>query len=177
MEHHRIDRRGQGSRDRGQVCGEPAGPAAPTGGRRRTARALGMAGAYAARNRRSLGHLLRADLPSDVREEELTVAALFRASLVLNALTGGDPEMTFSARCHRDQERAAGPLSRLAWGVACLAIDLACAVLRGESEHCATAWENHCARVGVAACGPLAADRAPDSPLGPRLGASALTEI
>ncbi|MEM9146698.1 MAG: hypothetical protein AAGC57_10900 [Pseudomonadota bacterium] len=143
--------------------GQSPGPARHSFSRRITAGAA----SYAARNRRSLGHLLTGELPSDVRDEEFMVAACFRASLVLNALTGGEPEMTFSARSHLNHVEARWAFPWLAWGLCCLVIDLACAALRGESEHCVTAWENHCARGGVAEG---------EGPLGP-LTPSALTEV
>lgn len=115
-------------------------------GRALTGRLIDGAGGYAARTRQSLHHLMTNELPADVRDEEFSVSICFRSSLVLNALTGGDPEMTFSARCHLHHHRAPWVGPWLLWGIACLAIDLACAALRGESEHCATAWQNHCAR-------------------------------
>lgn len=90
-----------------------------------------------------LFRLLSGPLPPDVRDEEVTVAALFRASLILNFLTGGAPEMTFSARCHRSGRISRGVLNRTMWRGIALSIDAACAVLRGEESHCATAWANH----------------------------------
>lgn len=90
-----------------------------------------------------LQQLLSGPLPSDVRDEEVTVAALFRASLILNFLTGGAPEMTFSARCHRSARIRRGTLNRTMWRGIAIGIDVACAVLRGEEAHCATAWANH----------------------------------
>ena len=102
-----------------------------------------------ARSDRKLGtlaRLYRDPLPHDVSEDEYTVAALFRGSLILNFLTGGAADMTFSARCHHSACVSRGPVRRLAWSVVSGSIDTACAALRGESEHCATAWDNHKAR-------------------------------
>lgn len=96
-----------------------------------------------ARAHRVVYRLLFAPLPADVRDEEITVAALFRASLILNFLTGGAPEMTFSARCHRSGRISRGILTRTMWRGTAMGIDAACAILRGEDAHCATAWANH----------------------------------
>ena len=90
--------------------------------------------------------LMTAPLPDDVPREEYTVAVLFRASLVLNFLTGGRPDMTFSARCHRAGRISRRTAQRMFWQAMARLIDTACAVLRGEREHCATAWANHRAR-------------------------------
>lgn len=94
----------------------------------------------------TLWTLLTEDLPEDVREAECTVSALFRASRVLNVLTGGEAEMTFSARCWRAKSSSRTVLARGSWTVIVAAIDVACAVLRGEERHCATAWDNHRSR-------------------------------
>ena len=85
-------------------------------------------------------------LPPDVREEECTVAILFRGSLILNFVTGGAPDMTFSARCHRSLLTCRTVPGRAAWRSMIAVIDVACASLRGETDHCATAWDNHRAR-------------------------------
>lgn len=85
-------------------------------------------------------------LPADMRDEECSVVILFRASQALNCLTGGRDDMTFSARCHLLGRRARRPFGRLAWRIAEGAIDVGCAVLRGECAHCATAWVNYRAR-------------------------------
>lgn len=95
-----------------------------------------------------LRSLMTGPLPEDVRACEVTVVALFRASLVLNVLTGGEPGMTFSARCFRARVRAAGPVPRLGWAVAAAGIDAACYLLRGERTHCAAAWRNYRRRPG-----------------------------
>ncbi|MGF1552079.1 MAG: hypothetical protein ACFBWO_06180 [Paracoccaceae bacterium] len=86
------------------------------------------------------------ELPADVRDTEVTVTALFRASLALNLLLGGTSDMTFSARCHLESRRRRSPVARALWSTLARGIDLACAVLRGECEHCATAWDNHLGR-------------------------------
>jgi hypothetical protein len=85
-------------------------------------------------------------LPRDVRDCEVTVAALFRASLALNLLLGGEPDMTFSARAHHERTTRRGALARMLWSGVAASIDVACAVSRGECEHCATAWANHLGR-------------------------------
>ena len=95
---------------------------------------------------RRIGRIFRADLPADVNEAEYSVALLFRASLVLNVLTGGHEDMTFSARCHVQGRRARSRPGRLFWRFTAGLIDASCGVLRGESEHCATAWSNFVAR-------------------------------
>jgi hypothetical protein len=92
--------------------------------------------------------LLTEDLPDDVRYCEATVVVLFRASQVLNFLTGGCPQMTFSARCHRARRTTRQFAARAAWACVAITIDTACAVLRGEHEHCATAWTNYALRPG-----------------------------
>lgn len=94
----------------------------------------------------TLHRLLTGPLPADVPDDEYTVAALFRASLVLNFMTGGAANMTFSARCHRSGRVSRKVTQRALWRMTGAGIDIACAVLRGEREHCATAWANHRAR-------------------------------
>ena len=91
-----------------------------------------------------LARIFTAPLPEDIGDE-VTVAALFRASQALNFLTGGRAEMTFSARCHLARRRSRGP-ARLGWTLTARGIDAACAMLRGECEHCAAAWGNYRAR-------------------------------
>lgn len=85
-------------------------------------------------------------LPTDVDHRECTVATLFRTSMALNYLTGGARDMTFSARCHRAKRTKRWVAARAGWSVLCMAIDASCGVLRGESDHCATAWTNHVTR-------------------------------
>ena len=91
-------------------------------------------------------HLLTSELPADVQECEVTVLALFRASQVLNFLTGGKPEMTFSARAWRSRRTSRLYVSRLGWAATTAMVDAACGVLRGEQHHCATAWQNYVRR-------------------------------
>jgi len=86
------------------------------------------------------------ELPPDVSEDEFVDCLCFRVSLVLNAATGGAPDMTFSARCHAGARHSRSVPGRLCWALTARCIDLSCAVLRGEAEHCATAWQNHMAR-------------------------------
>ena len=90
--------------------------------------------------------LLWQDLPADVRDKECTVAVLFRASQVLNFITGGTPGMTFSARCHLRRRIARALPARAAWSVMAMGIDATCGAFRGETQHCATAWSNYVAR-------------------------------
>lgn len=85
-------------------------------------------------------------LPFDMRQEEYTEIALFRASLVLNYATGGAPEMTFSARAHAARVHSKSVPRRLAWLLPVMVIDTACGMLRGEMRHCETAWINFRAR-------------------------------
>lgn len=85
-------------------------------------------------------------LPADVGRHECSVATLFRASIALNYMTGGAPDMTFSARCHRTKRTGRSPAARAGWSLLAMAIDAGCGVLRGECEHCATAWANHVTR-------------------------------
>lgn len=85
-------------------------------------------------------------LPSDLRGEECSVAVLFRASQALNYLTGGGREMTFSARCHMARRTARSWHRRAVWAAIAMGIDAACGALRGECEHCATAWINYITR-------------------------------
>lgn len=85
-------------------------------------------------------------LPPDVLDEEITVLILFRLSLALNRLTGGLPDMTFSARtamrCHRRC------LLFPVWTVLRVVIDSYCRAFRGEIGHCATALRNYHRRRG-----------------------------
>lgn len=67
----------------------------------------------------------------------------FHLSRGLNALLGGRPDMTFSARCHGERLRAETLPGALLWSAAAGVIDLGCALLHGESEHCGCAWEKH----------------------------------
>lgn len=94
----------------------------------------------------TVGTLATQPLPEDIRRHECTTAVLFRGSLILNYLTGGRADMTFSARCFRSQRLSRNIALRLAWRTMMHGIDLACALLRGESRHCATAWSNYLAR-------------------------------
>ncbi len=97
---------------------------------------------------RTLNFLMFDELPDDVRDCEVTVTVFFRSSRILNALTGGSPQMTFSARCHRSRRTSRWLVARLGWTVLALGIDATCAALRGEREHCATAWTNYALRPG-----------------------------
>lgn len=98
--------------------------------------------------RQTLILLMFDELPDDVRDHEVTVTVFFRSSQILNFLTGGCPQMTFSARCHRSRRTSRWLAARLAWTVLALGIDATCAALRGEHEHCATAWTNYTLRPG-----------------------------
>ncbi|MGD1926480.1 MAG: hypothetical protein ACFB03_20190 [Paracoccaceae bacterium] len=88
------------------------------------------------------------DLPEDVRHCEVTVLAFFRASQVLNFLTGGNPEMTFSARAWRSRRTSRFLPVRIGWTMTSAAVDVVCAMLRGEERHCAAAWGNYVRRAG-----------------------------
>lgn len=94
----------------------------------------------------TIGTLATQPLPEDIRRHECTTAVLFRGSLILNYVTGGRADMTFSARCFRAQRLSRNIAHRLAWRTMMHGVDLACALLRGESQHCATAWSNYLAR-------------------------------
>lgn len=94
----------------------------------------------------TLLHLARLDLPHDVRDSEITVSALFRASLMLNFLTGGEPQMTFSARAWRSGRTSRHRPTRLVWKLTTMIVDTACGMLRGEDRHCAAAWVNYVRR-------------------------------
>lgn len=94
----------------------------------------------------TLHGLIRDPLPDDVRHCEATTAALFRASQILNLLTGGNPDMTFSARCHRARRTARFLPARFGWRVAECGIDAVCGILRGEEQHCTVAWINYVTR-------------------------------
>lgn len=108
--------------------------------------ALDLAHDGAIRSKDTFYLLLFGPLPADVCEEEYTAAALFRGSLMLNYITGGQADMTFSARCYRAQRICRSMPLRLTWRLLRMSIDIACAQLRGESEHCATAWTNYLLR-------------------------------
>lgn len=88
----------------------------------------------------------RDTLPPDVRDDEITVVALFRLSLWLNRATGGPGDMTFSARSFRGEVSHPHRAARWGWRLLRLTIDLACALMRGEAHHCEVAWRNHAAR-------------------------------
>ena len=86
-------------------------------------------------------------LPPDMREEECKVAVLFRASVALSVLIGGPVGLTLSALSHRLATAPGNPVRRIWWVLVAAAIDVACALLRGEHEHCATAWDNYADRI------------------------------
>lgn len=94
----------------------------------------------------TLQYLALTDLPEDVRDCEITVMALFRASLMLNFLTGGKPQMTFSARAWRSRRTARTLSSRLGWAMIIALVDSSCGLLRGERAHCEVAWVNYVRR-------------------------------
>lgn len=96
----------------------------------------------------TLMHMAHAELPDDVRSCEVTVAVLFRASLILNFLTGGQPQMTFSARAWRSRRSARTLSARVGWSVVTILVNSSCAALRGERDHCAVAWVNYVRRPG-----------------------------
>lgn len=96
----------------------------------------------------TLRNIVTGEVPVDVRTCEVSVVILFRASVALNFLSGGHPEMTFSARCHRSRCTSRGLIARFVWIGLAKTIDAAYAALRNESEHCATAWANHVLRPG-----------------------------
>jgi len=85
-------------------------------------------------------------LPCDMRAEECTVVLCFKLSVRINIFTGGERDMTFSARCHRSSRINRNPLMRLFWRTLTALIDVLCGMLRGEAYHCETAWKNHIAR-------------------------------
>lgn len=95
---------------------------------------------------RDLRRLLLDPMPADMAEEECSVVLLFRTSQVINRLTGGTGDMTFSARCHEATLTASNPVARGLWRVLEGAIDATCGAWRGECEHCAAAWHNHATR-------------------------------
>lgn len=95
--------------------------------------------------------IFTAPLPTDMTAEECSVAILFRSSRALNYVTGGASDMTFSARCHAARRAARSAPVRAGWHLTALGIDIVCGVLRGEVEHCATAWVNHFTRKGHSA--------------------------
>ncbi len=90
--------------------------------------------------------LLTRELPEDVRGCECSMVVLFRGSQVLNFVSGGNPEMTFSARCHRSRRTSRSIAARAGWSALVIVIDTACGAIRGEVEHCATAWTNYAVR-------------------------------
>ena len=92
----------------------------------------------------------RSTLPPDVIDDEVTEVICFKASLALNRLLGGDADMTFSARAFRASTGRGWAAKRCAWALVRIFVDLSCAILRGESRHCETAWTNHCRRPGAA---------------------------
>ena len=85
-------------------------------------------------------------LPPDVLEEEITEILLFRLSLMLNRMTGGLSDMTFSARTAQGCARG-GPRG-CAWQVPRVAIDAWCRIMRDEVDHCARALDNYHRRRG-----------------------------
>jgi len=90
--------------------------------------------------------LAASPLPSDMNGEEYSEEVLFRASMLLNFLTGGTQHMTFSARAYYARSQAQYTGGKLFWyGISCT-IDAACGALRGETDHCHAAWVNHLAR-------------------------------
>ncbi|MEM9059926.1 MAG: hypothetical protein AAGD13_05645 [Pseudomonadota bacterium] len=86
------------------------------------------------------------EVPDDVCECEVTVLAFFRASQILNFVTGGNPQMTFSARAWRSRRTARSVPSRVCWASTTVVVDLVCALVRGEERHCAEAWINYVRR-------------------------------
>jgi hypothetical protein len=88
----------------------------------------------------------RADLPHDVRDEEITFIVLFRLSVLLNQVCGGQPDMTFSARTYQSQLAAPHWVMAVVWRAIRFQIDLFCSLTRGEAHHCEAAWHNHMAR-------------------------------
>ena len=99
---------------------------------------------------RTLHSIAVQTLPPDVIECETTFILCFRASQMLNFLSGGKPEMTFSARIWRARYTSRSPMVRLCWLLTVLLVDGACAVMRGERGHCAMAWVNYVRRPGRA---------------------------
>ena len=91
----------------------------------------------------ALSWLFSDELPNDVSEWEYSEVALFKASVLLNYATLGDPTMTFSARSHHARLTARTRGRWLFWFAVSALVDAACGVLRGESDHCETAWVNH----------------------------------
>ena len=85
-------------------------------------------------------------LPPDVLDDEVTEILLFRLSLVLNRLTFGPADMTFSARTALACE--AGGLRGPIWHTLRIGIDLYCRMMRAEVCHCATALTNYHRRRG-----------------------------
>ncbi len=97
--------------------------------------------------RQSVETMIADAMPENTLEEEFTEAVLFVLSIRLNRLTGGDADMTFSARCHIRATTARWLPIRLGWGIVGAVIDLYCTSFRGEILHCETAWYNHTSRV------------------------------
>lgn len=117
-----------------------------------------------------IGWLIASDLPDDVKDCECSEVMLFKASVFLNYLTFGDATMTFSARSHLSRTKSRFAAQRFAWLLIAALIDAACGFLRGETEHCATAWDNHAKRrPGAMTHGPSHGDdafAAPSNPTG-----------
>ncbi|WP_323766279.1 hypothetical protein [Marinovum sp.] len=115
----------------------------------RTAAIRARLGPVAWRQPRALAGMFdRSTLPPDVIDEEVTEVICFKASLALNRLLGGAPDMTFSARAYHASTDADRTARRCGWRLVRAAVDLSCAMLRGEAHHCETAWVNHCRRPG-----------------------------
>lgn len=92
----------------------------------------------------------RSTLPPDVMDDEVTEVICFKASLALNRLFGGQPDMTFSARAFAASDACPLLAGRCLWICVRIGADVACGVLRGEAHHCETAWVNYCRRPGKA---------------------------
>jgi hypothetical protein len=85
-------------------------------------------------------------LPQDMLAQECTIVLCFKLSVQINIYTGGDHNMTFSARCYRSGRTCRNPIKRLLWRALTATIDILCGTLRGEAYHCETAWKNHITR-------------------------------
>lgn len=85
-------------------------------------------------------------LPADVSQEEYSTELLFRASMLLNYVTGGQPDMTFSARCFGALLAAKRLHAWLFWRWTGAGIDAFCGAFRGETDHCYTAWKAYHSR-------------------------------
>ena len=81
-------------------------------------------------------------LPADILDEEVTYILLFRLSVLLNRMTGGHRDMTFSARTRLEYQQRRWA-ARWCWGALQVAIDLYCRTARGEVGHCAVALRNY----------------------------------